>query len=125
MVDRDWHEQSRRKKRLGSQASAATGDSSGGGNSNTGVSNLSNCHQSSPRRRRPRLFGGSLEEYVELTGERIPLIVTSCIRVLSQFALHHQGVFRVSGSQVEINHMKDAFENGLFFAKKIRIFFYI
>lgn len=26
--------------------------------------------------------------------------------------LHHQGVFRVSGSQVEINHFKESFERG-------------
>ncbi len=32
-----------------------------------------------------RLFGGSIEEYVEATGEEIPLIVRSCIRVISMF----------------------------------------
>lgn len=26
--------------------------------------------------------------------------------------LHHQGIFRVSGSQIEINNFKDAFERG-------------
>ncbi|VDN53023.1 unnamed protein product [Dracunculus medinensis] len=62
--------------------------------------------------RRPRLFGGSLDEYVELSGEPIPLIVMSTIRVLSQFAIHHQGVFRISGSQIEINSFKEAFERG-------------
>lgn len=77
--------------------------------------------------RRPRLFGGSLEEYTgnylfllsffhhftaELTGEPIPLVVVSCIRILSQHALHHQGLFRISGSQLEINHMREAYEIG-------------
>uniref|UniRef100_A0A7E4W175 Rho-GAP domain-containing protein n=1 Tax=Panagrellus redivivus TaxID=6233 RepID=A0A7E4W175_PANRE len=62
--------------------------------------------------KRPRLFGGSLAEYTELTGEEIPLVVISCIRLLSLHALHHQGVFRVSGSQVDINAMKEAFEQG-------------
>lgn len=33
-------------------------------------------------RKRPRLFGGSLEEYVEGTGEEIPTIIRSCIRML-------------------------------------------
>ncbi|GAU93561.1 hypothetical protein RvY_05486 [Ramazzottius varieornatus] len=61
---------------------------------------------------RPKLFGGSLEEYVEATNQEIPLIVTSCIRVIRQFGLHHQGIFRVSGSQVEINNIRDAFERG-------------
>uniref|UniRef100_A0A183DN45 Rho-GAP domain-containing protein n=1 Tax=Gongylonema pulchrum TaxID=637853 RepID=A0A183DN45_9BILA len=62
--------------------------------------------------RRPKLFGGSLEEYVEATNEAIPLIITSTIRVLSQFALHHQGIFRISGSQIEINAFREAFEKG-------------
>lgn len=26
--------------------------------------------------------------------------------------MHHQGVFRVSGAQVEINHFKNTFESG-------------
>lgn len=62
--------------------------------------------------RRPRLFNGSLDEYCEITGEAIPLVVVSCVRVLSQYALHHQGLFRISGSQIEINNYRDAFENG-------------
>lgn len=31
---------------------------------------------------RPKLFGGSLEEYLEATGEDIPIILRSCIRVI-------------------------------------------
>nr|XP_049463962.1 SLIT-ROBO Rho GTPase-activating protein 1-like isoform X1 [Anopheles coluzzii]XP_049463963.1 SLIT-ROBO Rho GTPase-activating protein 1-like isoform X1 [Anopheles coluzzii]XP_049463964.1 SLIT-ROBO Rho GTPase-activating protein 1-like isoform X1 [Anopheles coluzzii]XP_049463965.1 SLIT-ROBO Rho GTPase-activating protein 1-like isoform X1 [Anopheles coluzzii]XP_049463966.1 SLIT-ROBO Rho GTPase-activating protein 1-like isoform X1 [Anopheles coluzzii] len=61
---------------------------------------------------RPKLFGGSLEEYLEVSGEEIPLIVRSCIRVINLFGLHHQGIFRVSGSQVEISNFKEAFERG-------------
>ncbi|XP_043245402.1 SLIT-ROBO Rho GTPase-activating protein 1-like isoform X3 [Amphibalanus amphitrite] len=60
----------------------------------------------------PRLFGGSLEEYVELSGQEIPLIVRSCVRVINLYGLHHQGIFRVSGSQVEINSFRDSFERG-------------
>ncbi|XP_049295900.1 SLIT-ROBO Rho GTPase-activating protein 1-like isoform X1 [Anopheles funestus] len=61
---------------------------------------------------RPKLFGGSLEEYLEVSGEEIPLIVRSCIRVINLYGLHHQGIFRVSGSQVEISNFKEAFERG-------------
>ncbi len=43
-------------------------------------------------------------------------MIASCVRMLSKFGLHHQGVFRVSGSQVEINGFKDAFERGAAFA---------
>ncbi|XP_025413471.1 SLIT-ROBO Rho GTPase-activating protein 1-like isoform X3 [Sipha flava] len=60
----------------------------------------------------PKLFGGSLEEYLDATNQEIPLIIKSCIRVINLFGLHHQGIFRVSGSQVEINNFKDAFERG-------------
>ena len=62
--------------------------------------------------KRPKLFGGSLEEYVDATGEEIPLVIASSVRMLTLYGLHHQGVFRVSGSQLEINQFKDAFEKG-------------
>lgn len=88
----DWFQQQRRKKRIGSGADGAP-------------RNIHNI-------KRPKLFGGCLADYVEATGEEIPLVVTSCIRVLSHYALHHQGVFRISGSQVEINNIKETFENG-------------
>ncbi|XP_055705552.1 SLIT-ROBO Rho GTPase-activating protein 1-like isoform X2 [Phlebotomus papatasi] len=60
----------------------------------------------------PKLFGGSLEEYLEATNEEIPLIMRSCIRVINLFGLHHQGIFRVSGSQVEISNFREGFERG-------------
>ncbi|EEB12153.1 SLIT-ROBO Rho GTPase-activating protein, putative [Pediculus humanus corporis] len=73
-----------------------------------------------PRRKRigrqmngqPKLFGGSLEEYLEATNQEIPLIIKSCVRVINLYGLHHQGIFRVSGSQVEINNFREAFERG-------------
>ena len=49
---------------------------------------------------------------MEATGEEIPLVVASCIRLLSLQGLRHQGVFRVSGSQLEILALKEAFERG-------------
>ncbi len=33
----------------------------------------------------PRLFGGSLEEYIELVGEEIPTVLKSCIRVINLY----------------------------------------
>lgn len=33
----------------------------------------------------PKLFGGSLEEYLEVTAEEIPLIMRSCIRVINLY----------------------------------------
>jgi SLIT-ROBO Rho GTPase activating protein len=57
----------------------------------------------------PKLFGGNLEDYIETTGQEIPLIIQSCIRIINLFGLHHQGIFRISGAQVEINDFKAAF----------------
>uniref|UniRef100_A0A8C9XY02 SLIT-ROBO Rho GTPase activating protein 2 n=1 Tax=Sander lucioperca TaxID=283035 RepID=A0A8C9XY02_SANLU len=46
------------------------------------------------------------------SGEAIPLMVKSCIRFISRHGLQHEGIFRVSGSQVEVNDIKNAFERG-------------
>ncbi|XP_028914392.1 SLIT-ROBO Rho GTPase-activating protein 1 isoform X1 [Ornithorhynchus anatinus] len=46
------------------------------------------------------------------SGQVIPLIVESCIRFINLYGLQHQGIFRVSGSQVEINDIKNSFERG-------------
>ncbi|XP_075471271.1 SLIT-ROBO Rho GTPase-activating protein 2 isoform X2 [Ascaphus truei] len=46
------------------------------------------------------------------TKQPIPLVVESCIRFLSRHGLQHEGIFRVSGSQVEVNDIKNAFERG-------------
>ncbi|TRY93378.1 hypothetical protein DNTS_032870, partial [Danionella cerebrum] len=46
------------------------------------------------------------------SGQIIPLMVESCIRFISRHGLHHEGIFRVSGSQVEVNDIKNAFERG-------------
>ena len=48
----------------------------------------------------PKLFGGSLEEYLESSHQDIPQIIKSCVRIINLYGLHHQGIFRVSGSQV-------------------------
>uniref|UniRef100_A0A8R1HPQ9 SLIT-ROBO Rho GTPase-activating protein 1 n=1 Tax=Caenorhabditis japonica TaxID=281687 RepID=A0A8R1HPQ9_CAEJA len=68
--------------------------------------------KSPDERPRPKLFGGSLDEYVEATGEKIPLLVQSAIAYLSRYSLRNQGLFRVSGSQSEINRFKEAYERG-------------
>ena len=46
------------------------------------------------------------------TQQDIPLIIRSCVRVINLYGLHHHGIFRVSGSQVEINNFRDSFERG-------------
>ncbi|GCB63727.1 hypothetical protein scyTo_0011661 [Scyliorhinus torazame] len=42
----------------------------------------------------------------------IPLVVESCIRFIIRHGLQHEGIFRVSGSQIEVNDIKNAFERG-------------
>ncbi|XP_023042724.1 SLIT-ROBO Rho GTPase-activating protein 2 isoform X5 [Nomascus leucogenys] len=46
------------------------------------------------------------------SSQAIPLVVESCIRFISRHGLQHEGIFRVSGSQVEVNDIKNAFERG-------------
>lgn len=46
------------------------------------------------------------------SGQVIPLIVESSIRFINLYGLQHQGIFRVSGSQVEVNDIKNSFERG-------------
>ncbi|CAH2982782.1 unnamed protein product [Chilo suppressalis] len=44
--------------------------------------------------------------------DRLPLVLTSCVRVIATYGLKHQGIFRVSGSQVEMQSLRAAFERG-------------
>ena len=48
----------------------------------------------------PKLFGGSLEEYLEEINQDIPTILKSCVRVINLYGLHHHGIFRVNGQQI-------------------------
>uniref|UniRef100_A0A7N6A4U7 SLIT-ROBO Rho GTPase-activating protein 1 n=1 Tax=Anabas testudineus TaxID=64144 RepID=A0A7N6A4U7_ANATE len=46
------------------------------------------------------------------SGQPIPVVVESCIRYINLYGLQQQGMFRVPGSQVEVNDIKNAFERG-------------
>ncbi|CAO2606111.1 SLIT-ROBO Rho GTPase-activating protein 3 [Lemmus lemmus] len=48
----------------------------------------------------------------EDSGQAIPLVVESCIRFINLYGLQQQGIFRVPGSQVEVNDIKNSFERG-------------
>jgi hypothetical protein len=60
----------------------------------------------------PRLFGGKLTDYINATKQDIPPIIASCIKAINRLGLHNQGIFRIPGSQLEINQFKEAFEKG-------------
>ncbi|XP_068579069.1 SLIT-ROBO Rho GTPase-activating protein 1 isoform X1 [Cebidichthys violaceus] len=46
------------------------------------------------------------------SGQAIPRVVESCIRCINLYGLQHQGIFRVSGSHLEVNDIKNSFERG-------------
>uniref|UniRef100_A0AAR2IHM7 SLIT-ROBO Rho GTPase-activating protein 3-like n=1 Tax=Pygocentrus nattereri TaxID=42514 RepID=A0AAR2IHM7_PYGNA len=57
-------------------------------------------------------FSADMLSYIQASEQPIPLVVESCIRFINLNGLHHEGIFRVSGSQLEINRLRDAFESG-------------
>uniref|UniRef100_A0A673BHM7 SLIT-ROBO Rho GTPase activating protein 3 n=1 Tax=Sphaeramia orbicularis TaxID=375764 RepID=A0A673BHM7_9TELE len=58
----------------------------------------------------------SLTYFVKMSfqdsGQPIPLVAESCIRYINLYGLQQQGIFRVPGSQVEVNDIKNSFERG-------------
>ena len=50
----------------------------------------------------PKIFGGSLDDYYEATGEKVPLVVESCICAINLFGMKHLGIFRINGAHVRM-----------------------
>ncbi|XP_061905178.1 SLIT-ROBO Rho GTPase-activating protein 3-like isoform X2 [Entelurus aequoreus] len=61
---------------------------------------------------RRKLFNGNMEAFIQDSGQHIPVVVESCVRYINLYGLQQQGIFRVPGSQVEVNDIKNAFERG-------------
>ncbi|XP_044207019.1 rho GTPase-activating protein 4a [Thunnus albacares] len=59
-----------------------------------------------------KLFNGDMLSFIQESGQQIPIVVESCIRFINLNGLHHEGIFRVPGSQMEVNNLRDAFERG-------------
>ncbi|KAF7660118.1 hypothetical protein LDENG_00287830 [Lucifuga dentata] len=59
-----------------------------------------------------KLFTGDILSFIQASGQQIPVVVESCIRYINLNGLHHEGIFRVPGSQMEVNNLRDAFERG-------------
>ncbi|XP_054632457.1 rho GTPase-activating protein 4-like [Dunckerocampus dactyliophorus] len=59
-----------------------------------------------------KLFNGDMVSFTQASGQQIPVVVESCIRFINLNGLHHEGIFRVSGSQMEVNNLRDSFERG-------------
>ena len=89
------------------------GSSFGGvGSGGSGGSERKKKIGKSPLIGQPRLFGGKLVEYLAATKQDLPQIMTSCVKAINRLGLHNQGIFRIPGSQLEINQFKEAFEKG-------------
>ncbi|XP_026223335.1 SLIT-ROBO Rho GTPase-activating protein 3 isoform X1 [Anabas testudineus] len=58
------------------------------------------------------LFNTDILSYIQSSGQQIPVVVESCIRFINLHGLHHEGIFRVPGSQRDVNLLRDAFERG-------------
>ncbi|XP_010795309.1 rho GTPase-activating protein 4-like isoform X2 [Notothenia coriiceps] len=59
-----------------------------------------------------KLFSGDMMSFIQASGQQIPIVVESCICYINLNGLQHEGIFRVPGSQTEVNNLRDAFERG-------------
>uniref|UniRef100_UPI0037E8D195 rho GTPase-activating protein 4-like n=1 Tax=Semicossyphus pulcher TaxID=241346 RepID=UPI0037E8D195 len=69
-------------------------------------------HSSASLMHNHKLFNGDMLSFIQASGQQIPIVVVSCIRFINLNGLHHEGIFRVPGAQMEVNNLRDAFERG-------------
>ncbi|XP_059188601.1 rho GTPase-activating protein 4-like isoform X2 [Centropristis striata] len=69
-------------------------------------------HSSANLLHNQKVFSGDMLSFIQASGQQIPIVVESCICFINLNGLHHEGIFRVPGSQVEVNNLRDAFERG-------------
>ncbi|CAL8337237.1 unnamed protein product [Lota lota] len=65
-----------------------------------------------PSALRCKMFNGNMETLIQESGQAIPAVVESCVRYINLYGLQQQGIFRVPGSHVEVNDIKNSFERG-------------
>ncbi|XP_012517495.1 PREDICTED: rho GTPase-activating protein 4 isoform X2 [Propithecus coquereli] len=70
------------------------------------------CHPRPNSQYNQRLFGGDMEKFIQSSGQPVPRVVESCIRFINLNGLQHEGIFRVSGAQLRVSEIRDAFERG-------------
>lgn len=58
-------------------------------------------------------FGASLDAVQAATGKPVPTVVTSCIQTIRAVGLDVEGIFRVPGSQSQVDELKQGFERAL------------
>lgn len=59
-----------------------------------------------------KLFGGDMEKFIQSSGQPVPQVVESCVRFINLHGLQHEGIFRVSGAQLRVSEIREAFERG-------------
>ncbi|KAJ8719276.1 hypothetical protein PYW08_011451 [Mythimna loreyi] len=98
-----------RLARLESKSAAVRGRLLAGGPGAGGPLAAPRSPPTPPRRAAARLRRG---QFAAPLDHRLPVVLTSCVRVIASYGLRHQGIFRVSGSQVEMQALRAAFERG-------------
>lgn len=61
----------------------------------------------------PRLFGGSLIDYMQIMHCDIPPIVRSCVLAITDHGMDMEGIFRVPGPAQHVDDLRKAFEDGV------------
>jgi len=57
-----------------------------------------------------KVFGVGLEELVKKENVSVPIVVSKCIDWISKNALEQEGIFRVSGGKIEVQQLRQQFE---------------
>ncbi|EGD78350.1 hypothetical protein PTSG_09416 [Salpingoeca rosetta] len=57
-------------------------------------------------------FGSVLDVMASATNREVPLLVESCIKAIRDIGMKEEGIFRVPGSSLQIDELKEAFERG-------------
>jgi hypothetical protein len=67
------------------------------------------------------IFGGSLEELCEAEEQLVPTVVRSCIAEIESRGLEHEGIYRKSGTQTEVNTLKAAIQSCPEFGARVQL----
>jgi hypothetical protein len=62
---------------------------------------------------RKPVFGLDLDELFKRDGLVVPIIVSQCIVAVDLFGIDSEGIYRLSGTQSDVNKMRDMFDTGM------------
>lgn len=58
----------------------------------------------------PKVFGADISDVCEQDGTTVPLVVFQCTKCVEEFGINSQGIYRRSGSAVQVESIKQMFE---------------